>query len=104
MVTELLKPAIEIGEKYNWKLPIMTNQKYNYALKLVAQAANIRRNLHTHMARSTFATWALSNGAKIQNVSRMLGHTNVAMTMKHYASIQEKDVIKDFDRLNKKFE
>ena len=104
MVTELLKPAVEIGEKYDWKLPIMTNQKYNYALKLVAQAASIHRNLHTHMARSTFATWALSNGAKIQNVSRMLGHTNVSMTMKHYASIQEKDVIKDFDRLNKKFE
>lgn len=55
----------------------MTNQKYNYALKLVAQAANIHRNLHTHMARSTFATWALSNGAKIQNVSRMLEQTNV---------------------------
>jgi len=103
-ITELLKPAIEIGEKYGWKLPIMTNQKYNYALKLVAQAAGVNRNLHTHMARSTFATWALSNGAKVQNVSKMLGHAGIGMTMKHYATILENDVIKDFDHLNKKFD
>lgn len=99
-VTLLLAPAVAIGEKYQWQLPIMSNQDYNRALKLVAAAANINHNLHSHMARSTFATLALSHGAKIQNVSKMLGHANVTMTMRRYASILEQDVIADFERLD----
>ncbi len=98
-VTVLLPPAVEIGEKYGWRLPIMCNQDYNHALKLVAMAAGINQRLHSHMARSTFATLAISHGAKIQNVAKMLGHTNVAMTMRRYGRILEQDVIDDFERL-----
>lgn len=51
-----------------------------------------------HLARSTFATFMLSNGCSIQNVSRMLGHTNLKQTLK-YAEILEKDVRKDYDMI-----
>ena len=98
-VTQLLSPAVTIGEKYDWHLPIMTNQEYNRALKLVAMAAGVRP-IHTHMARSTFATWALSHGVPMQNVSRMLGHTSVTMTMRRYAKVLETDVRSNFDMLD----
>ena len=54
----------------------------NRALKLVAAAAGISHSLHSHMARSTFATLAISHGARIQNVAKMLGHASVTMTLK----------------------
>lgn len=98
-VTCLLSPAVEIGEKYGWRLPIVSNQKYNEALKIIGSAIGCER-LHSHMARSTFATWALSKGVPVQNVSKMLGHASVTMTMRRYARILEQDVVDDFGRLD----
>ena len=103
-VTQLLQPAIDILNKYDGKLPKLSNQKYNYCLKIIASAAGLNKDLHSHMARSTFATWALSEGVKIQNVSKMLGHTNVRQTMSRYAKILQKDVLDDFDKLDKDLE
>lgn len=63
--------------------------------------SDIRKNMHSHLSRSTFATFMLSNGCSIQNVSKMLGHTNLKQTMK-YADILEKDVRSDYDMIAKK--
>jgi site-specific recombinase XerD len=96
IVSMIMKPALAILQKYNYQLPRMCNQDYNRNLKIVAACAHINKNLHTHMARATFATYALSHGAKIQNVSKMLGHSNTTITMKRYAKVLAKDVISDF--------
>ena len=97
-VSQLLPPAIRILKKYNDKLPIMCNADYNRALKTVQAIAGITKNMHSHLARSTFATFMLSDGCSIQNVSRMLGHTNLKQTMR-YAEILEKDVRSDYDMI-----
>lgn len=100
-VSQLLPPAIRILKKYSNKLPIMCNADYNRALKTVQAAVGIKKNMHSHLARSTFATFMLSNGCSIQNVSRMLGHTNIKQTMR-YAEILEKDVRSDYDMITDK--
>ena len=100
-VSQLLPPAIEVLKKYDFHLPVMCNADYNRALKTVQAAAGIRKNMHSHLARSTFATFMLSNGCSIQNVSKMLGHTNLKQTMK-YAEILEKDVRSDYDMIAEK--
>ena len=43
----------------------------------------------------------LSNGAKIENVSAMLGHTNITQTQR-YAKVLAKSVHDDFAMLEKK--
>lgn len=40
---------------------------------------------HPHMLRDTYAVWLLRNGVRIHSVSKVLGHSNVAITSKHYA-------------------
>ena len=40
----------------------------------------------------------LRNGAKIENVSRMLGHTNITQTQK-YAKVLARSVQDEFDRM-----
>jgi site-specific recombinase XerD len=50
------------------------------------------------MARHTFATWALHHGVPIEIVSRMLGHTDIAMTQR-YAKVLAEDVTAQFTAL-----
>ena len=100
-VSQLLPPAVEVLYKYGMKVPKMDNADYNHALKLLGEVAGIATPLHSHLARHTFATYMLSNGAKIENVSRMLGHTNITQTQR-YAKVLAKDVHDDFDKVAKK--
>lgn len=94
---ELLPPALEVLKKYDYKLPVISNANYNRLLKYVALAAGIR-SLTSHMARHTFATWALSRGVALEVVSKMLGHTNI-QTTQIYAKVMGRDILKAFDKL-----
>lgn len=100
-VSQLLPPAVEVLKKYDYKLPYLDNADYNHSLKLLGQVAGISTKLHTHLARHTFATYMLRNGAKIENVSRMLGHTNITQTQR-YAKVLAQSVHEDFDMISKK--
>lgn len=97
----LLTPAIEILKKYDYKLPVISNQKYNISLKVVAQYAGIEKNITTHVGRHTFAVFALNNGVPIEIVAKMLGHTNIRTTQ-IYAKVLNSEVEKGFDLLERK--
>lgn len=100
-VSQLLPPAVEILEKYGWRVPRMSNQAYNRALKQVATAAGLSVRLHSHLARHTFATYMLSNGVAIENLSKMLGHTNITRTQR-YAKVLAESVHSDFEMIARK--
>lgn len=78
----------------------MNNMRYNVKLKMIGQMVGVEK-LHSHMARHTFATMALGAGAKIENVSRMLGHTNIKQTQR-YAKVLAENVYSDFEKLEMK--
>ena len=99
-VSQLLPPAVEVLYKYGMKVPKMDNADYNHALKLLGEVAGIATPLHSHLGRHTFATYMLSNGAKIENVSRMLGHTNITQTQR-YAKVQPQHIYDDYGRITK---
>lgn len=98
----LLKPAVEILERHNFKLPIISNQKYNLFLKAVAAHAGLNFNLTSHCGRHTFATWCLNNGVEISTLKEMLGHTHTSTT-EIYGKLLAKTVRGAFDRLDEKF-
>jgi len=98
--SQLLPPAYEVAKKYDFVLPVMENSQYNAMLKLVAAECHLKRRLYSHLARHTFATYMLSHGSRLQNVSRMLGHTNTRQTQR-YAATLDADVSKDFDAVAK---
>ena len=99
-VSMLLPPVVDVLKRNGWRVPRMNNQRYNQMLKAIGMVIGIER-LHSHMGRHTFATWMLSNGSKIENVSKMLGHTDIKMTQR-YAEVLAKDVYDDFAMVEKK--
>ena len=97
----LLPQAYNILLKYDFDLNLMTNQKCNEYLKIIAQQADIHTNLTFHMARHTFATWALSNGVDVATVKDMLAHSSIEMTIND-AKVLDKQVVNDFQMLKRK--
>ena len=51
--------------------------------------------LNIHEARHSYATSVcLANGVSIENVAKMLGHSNIKMTQ-HYAKVLDSSILKD---------
>jgi site-specific recombinase XerD len=80
-------------------LPVPSNQRMNGYLKEIADLCGIKKKLTSHVARHTFATTVtLGNHMSMENVSKMLGHSSLAMTKK-YARILDKSVVNDMEKI-----
>ena len=90
--------AMGILKKYDYQLPILSNQKYNSYLKEIADLCNITKPLHTHIARHTCATRLLNQGMPLDVVAKVLGHTNTRQTA-HYARLLDKTVLEAFKKI-----
>lgn len=56
-----------------------------------------------HVARHTYATSVcLANGVSIENVAKMLGHSDTKMT-RHYARVLDKSILKDMRKVNERY-
>lgn len=67
-------------------------------LRKRASLAGLPEDIHPHMLRATGASHMAMYGAKIQVISKILGHRNIETTAKHYLHFQQKDMV---DALNK---
>lgn len=84
-----------ICQKRNVLLPVPCNQKMNSYLKEIADLCLIKKNLTTHAARHSYATSVcLANDVSIENVAKMLGHSNIKMTQ-HYARVLDSSILRD---------
>ncbi len=108
----LLDPAREILERYkghpvclknNVLLPVISNQKMNAYLAELADICGIDKRISSHAGRHSFGTSVcLANGVSIENVAKMLGHSDTKMT-RHYARVLDKSIMRDMAVVNGKF-
>lgn len=96
----LLPQAKSILAKYDNKLPILSNQKYNLYLKIVGQMIGVV-DLHSHMGRSTFASMMLNNGMNTDVLKHCLGHTTTIQTNR-YATMRNKTIKEAFEDIKTK--
>lgn len=78
--TPILPPAMDVLKKYNYKLPVISNQKINDYLDILRERLGINKKVTCHIARHSFATLILSYDMPIENLKRMLGHKNITTT------------------------
>ena len=98
----ILDKAMQVLKKYDYKLPVISNAKYNQYLKVVASYASIDKPVSTHWARHTYAVMALSLGVRMEHISKMLGHSSTRITESTYAKVLAVDIQKDFELLQEK--
>ncbi len=108
----VITPARKLIEKYatnaeciakNVIFPVSSNQKMNAYLKEIATICGIEKRLTTHVARHTAATIVfLANEVSMENVSKILGHSNIRMTQ-HYAKVLDSSILRDMNNVEKSF-
>ena len=93
-----------VCQKRGVVLPVPCNQKMNSYLKEIADLCGIEKHLSTHVARHSYATSVcLANGVRLENVAKMLGHSNIKMTQ-HYAKVLNSSILHDMMNVNRVLE
>ena len=99
--TPILPPAMEVLKKYNYKLPIITNQKLNEYCHVIEALCQFHKPVTCHIGRHSFATLMLSYGFTLETVKKMLGHKDIKTTQ-IYAKLSKKNVEDDVKKKLKK--
>lgn len=94
-IVPLLPISKAILEKYDYKLPIISNQKYNQYLKLLGELCGIPQSLHSHLCRHTFATLLIEKQVDLLTVSKALGHANSRITERIYIEVRNNTVVEN---------
>lgn len=85
----LWPPVIAIIEKYkddptikdgNFLFPRLSLQKTNAYLQEIADICGITKKLTTHVFRHSFGNMYLNSGGTLENLARILGHSNTKTT------------------------
>lgn len=90
----ILPDGVAVLQKYNNKLPVISNEKYNASLKFIKDICQIEKPLHTHIARHSYATRCLNAGIRLEVVQRLMGHVSPRICL-HYAKMLQSTVIEE---------
>ena len=92
-VVPLLPISKTILERYEYKLPVISNQKYNMHLKALGDLCGVKQNLTSHLGRHSYGTMLLNKGVDMKTVSRTMGHSNMKITESTYAVLRRETVV-----------
>lgn len=91
----VLSDGVDILKKYDYQLPIISNQKLNGYLKEIQTICGIDKSLHSHIFRKTYGTLLLNKGVRLEVVSRCLGHSSTQITQSVYSKMLKETVINE---------
>jgi integrase/recombinase XerD len=96
----LLPVAQQLLAVYGERLPVPANQVYNRFLKEIAAVLGFDDlGLTSHVGRKTAGSQFLAAGFSLEAVSKMLGHSNVLITQRHYVNLNQDLVSREFSRV-----
>jgi len=92
----LLPLAKTIIDRNVW--PVMISVRtIQYKCEIVSEL--IGRTIKTHGARKTFGCVMLELGFSISTISKMMGHSSIAITEKYYAKVTNEKVQREMENL-----
>jgi len=87
----LNKKKINKSQQNDLVFPKLPNKDLcSYHVKKWAIKAGIKKHVHFHLARHTFATLSLTAGIDIYTVGKLLGHTHIDTTQVYAKIVDEK--------------
>ena len=100
-VIPILDVTKRILEKYDYQLPVLSNQKYNSYLSKIQDICKIDKKITSHLARHTMATILLNKGINPDVIAKILGHSSSRVTLKVYAQMLDTTVQDNADKIAK---
>lgn len=85
----VLEEGKKILEKYDYKLPLLSNQKYNSYLKEIQDACKLDKELHTHLGRTTYVCYLYNRGTSPDVIAKLVGHSTTKTTLRYYAEMDK---------------
>jgi site-specific recombinase XerD len=79
--------------------PVATNYP-NRILKYWAQRCGIARRVHAYMCRYTYCTLLVENGVGPYELKQLMGHRQMATTLKHYVKLTPQELRKEWKTCN----
>lgn len=98
-IIPLLDITKEILIKYDYQLPLISNQKYNMYLKVLGDYFNLNISLHSHLARHSFACMLINRGVDLKTIANALGHSSVKITESVYAQMTKRTIVDNIKKV-----
>lgn len=95
----ILPPAMAVLKKYNFKLPIITNQKLNDYLDLVREKLDWKKKLTCHIGRHSFATLMVNKDVSMESTGKMLGQKDLRITQ-IYAKVLPSTIVQRVEAIS----
>jgi len=86
------------GEKIEYKL-FIANNAINRSLRIVCKKAKIEKWVNMHMAKHSFADFAVKNDTGLLMISKLLGHTKLSTTQYYLKDFYQKEQTDEMNRL-----
>ena len=100
-VFDLVKDTLDVNDEEKlYKARNSATKCINQSLVVVGEAIGLGFNLTMHVARHTFAVFALNKGLSMSVVSRLLGHGSTDVTEKVYARFLPETLSTELNRLD----
>lgn len=92
------KPVVQAGGDFDSRY---SQRGVQWAVKQVAQMAGIKKDVHVHTLRHSFATHLLEDGMDIITLKDLLGHQNIETTLEylHIAQLKSQRKFSPLDTL-----
>ena len=81
-------PALFVSERKPYRR--LSDRGIQREIKVIADRSEVKKNVHPHIFRHTFATLMLNNGADLVAVQGLLGHVNPSTTQIYATMTDEK--------------
>ena len=91
----ILPEGRDILVKNNFKVKVISNQKMNDYIKVVATLAGVNRRITSHWGRKTYGHILLNKGVRLESVAKCMGHSTAKTTAKYYAELTSNTVINE---------
>lgn len=86
---------------FSIKNKIINPSTLNTVFKRICKNLNFKGNFNFHMLRHTFATRCIESGMPAHVLQKILGHTDISITLNTYTSIFNQYKKKEFDKFLK---
>lgn len=89
----ILPFGLDILQRYNYKLPMVCNQRMNAYISEIRDIAGFEKHFTSHTLRHSYASLLLNKGVRIETVSAALGHKDIATTRHFYAEYKPETIV-----------